>query len=121
MTVVKLVELRGQLDKHIAERRKDLERELSHLNIQIPGVRHITIKRNALKGVKVPPKYRGPKGETWAGRGVHPTWLAALLKRGHKLNEYAIAKPTVAAAKKVEKVAGKPTRKRAKRKAARRA
>ena len=122
MTVVKLIELRGRLDEHLAERREDLEREISLLNTHVQSLRrNIATKGNTLKGVKVPPKYRGPKGETWAGRGVHPRWLAALLKRGHKLDEYAIAKPAVAAAKKVEKVAGKPARKKARRKAARKA
>jgi DNA-binding protein H-NS len=47
----------------------------------------------------VPPKYRGPKGETWAGRGVVPRWLVALMKQGRKKEEFAIA-GSVAAKKK---------------------
>lgn len=48
-----------------------------------------------LKGRKVPAKYRNPKNraETWAGRGATPRWLRAYLKAGHKLDEFAIAKP----------------------------
>jgi DNA-binding protein H-NS len=48
-----------------------------------------------LKGRKVPAKYRNPKNrdETWAGRGATPRWLRAYLKTGHKLEEFAIAKP----------------------------
>lgn len=48
-----------------------------------------------LKGRKVPPKYRNPKNraETWAGRGATPRWLRAMLKSGHKLEEFAIGKP----------------------------
>jgi hypothetical protein len=85
-----------------------LERETSLLNTHVQSLRrNITTKGNTLKGVKVPPKYRGPKGETWSGRGIHPRWLAALLKRGRRLDEYAIAKLAVAAAKNIEKVAGK--------------
>jgi DNA-binding protein H-NS len=30
---------------------------------------------SALRGKKVAPKYRGPPGETWAGRGAKPRWL----------------------------------------------
>jgi DNA-binding protein H-NS len=56
-----------------------------------------------MKGVKVPPKYRGPGGETWAGRGATPRWLAALIKEGHSIEEFLIGsgrKAKSAAAKK---------------------
>ena len=33
----------------------------------------------------------GPGGETWAGRGAKPRWLAALLKEGHSIQDFAIA------------------------------
>ena len=59
-----------------------------------------------MKGVKVPPKYRGPGGETWAGRGATPRWLAALLKEGHSVEEFLIGsgrKKAAAAAKKAVK------------------
>src|SRR5262249_61873489 len=53
---------------------------------------------SALKGRKVAPKYkyRGPGGETWAGRGARPRWLAALIKQGRKLDEFAIDKALTA-------------------------
>ena len=59
-----------------------------------------------MKGVKVPPKYRGPGGETWAGRGATPRWLSALLKEGHSIEAFLIGarrkgKPAAPAAKKV--------------------
>lgn len=59
-----------------------------------------------LRGKKVAPKYRGPGGETWAGRGATPRWLAALVKEGHSIEEYAIGKGgkrAAAAAKTVRK------------------
>jgi DNA-binding protein H-NS len=43
-----------------------------------------------LRGQKVAPKYRGPSGETWAGRGQRPRWLVALIKQGRKIREFAI-------------------------------
>jgi len=43
-----------------------------------------------LKGKKVPPKYRGPSGETWAGRGVRPRWLVAAIKGGKRLDDFLI-------------------------------
>lgn len=47
---------------------------------------------HALKGRKLPPLYRNPvnRSETWAGRGNKPRWLAAALKRGKKLEHFAI-------------------------------
>lgn len=46
------------------------------------------------KGVKIEPKYRHPKtGQTWAGRGVYPTWIVEhLKKRGNKLEDLLIKK-----------------------------
>jgi DNA-binding protein H-NS len=69
-----------------------------------------------MKGVKVPPKYRGPGGEAWAGRGATPRWLAALIKEGHSIEEFLIGsgrKARSAAAKKAaaKKRGTKPTRK----------
>src|ERR1700756_3136581 len=48
--------------------------------------------RSSLKAKKVPPKYRSPSGETWAGRGVKPRWLVAALKRGKKIDDFLIDK-----------------------------
>jgi len=45
-----------------------------------------------LKGKKVPPKYRSPSGETWAGRGARPRWLVEALKRGKKVEDFLIGK-----------------------------
>ena len=45
-----------------------------------------------MKGRKVPPKYRGPSGETWAGRGVRPRWLVAAIKGGKKFDDFLIDK-----------------------------
>jgi DNA-binding protein H-NS len=53
-----------------------------------------------MKGRKVAPKFRSPDGETWAGRGARPRWLSALIRQGHKIEEFAIAK-TAAARKSV--------------------
>jgi len=48
--------------------------------------------RSALKGKKVPPKYRSPSGETWAGRGAKPRWLVDAIKDGKKLDDFLIEK-----------------------------
>lgn len=43
---------------------------------------------------KVPPKYRNPANpkETWTGRGKQPLWLAAMVKKGKKVEEFLIRK-----------------------------
>ena len=45
-----------------------------------------------MKGIKIAPKYRGPGGETWAGRGATPRWLTALVKEGHSIEEFLIGR-----------------------------
>lgn len=50
-------------------------------------------KASSAKGSKVAPKYRNPAngGQTWAGRGQQPKWLAAEIAKGRKLAEFSIA------------------------------
>ena len=49
-------------------------------------------KASLAKGKKAAPKYRGPSGELWAGRGLTPRWLAALEKKGKKRESFLIAR-----------------------------
>jgi DNA-binding protein H-NS len=46
---------------------------------------------SAGKRAKVAPKYRNPAKptETWAGRGKPPRWMAAELKKGKKISDFA--------------------------------
>ena len=71
-----LLSLRDDIDRRLTEKRRDLEKQLSRLASDAGrGVRAIaklglaggTRRTSAMKGRKVPPKYRGPAGETWAG------------------------------------------------------
>lgn len=39
----------------------------------------------------LPPKYKGPNGEVWSGRGLMPRWLAALVAQGHPKEGFAVA------------------------------
>ncbi len=49
-------------------------------------------KRGALKGSKVAVKYRDRANpeNTWTGRGRQPKWLSAALKKGAKLEAFAL-------------------------------
>jgi DNA-binding protein H-NS len=64
-----------------------------------------------MKGRKVAPKYRGPNGETWAGRGARPRWMTEQMKQGKKPDDFLIGKPGRAAAVR-KKSAAKRSRKR---------
>jgi DNA-binding protein H-NS len=46
-------------------------------------------------------KFQNPKdsSQTWAGRGKRPLWLSAALKRGAKLEDFAIGSRAVGSAK----------------------
>jgi DNA-binding protein H-NS len=40
------------------------------------------------KGIKLKPKYVGPNGEIYTGRGPTPKWLKALERKGDKREKY---------------------------------
>ena len=59
-------------------------------------------KAGTAKSVKVPkaarkasnpvaPKYRGPHGETWTGRGLTPKWLSTLVAQGQSKDSFLIS------------------------------
>ena len=70
MSVETLMDLRVRVDEMLVEHRAQLEKQLERMGRAITGPRIVRGGRSALKGMKVPPKYRGPSGETWAGRGA---------------------------------------------------
>ena len=39
----------------------------------------------------VPPKFKGPKGELWSGRGLQPRWLTQAIAAGQARESFAIA------------------------------
>ena len=47
-------------------------------------------RKHRAEGKKAAPKYRGPNGETWAGRGLAPKWLVELEAKGKKRDQYLI-------------------------------
>ena len=73
MSVEALMDLRKRVDETLDKRRTEIERQLAAL---AGGRRVVRGGGSALKGKKVPPKYRSPSGETWAGRGARPRWSA---------------------------------------------
>jgi DNA-binding protein H-NS len=73
-------------------------------NLQAPKGRVTKFKAKASKTVGAPkaaaakkkstspvlPKYRGPNGETWSGRGLQPKWMVALVAQGKTKEDFAI-------------------------------
>jgi DNA-binding protein H-NS len=93
MSVEALMDLRKRIDETLLQHRAEIEQQLERMDRTIAVVGHRRVDgRSALKGRKVPPKYRGPSGETWAGRGVRPRWLVAAIKGGKKLDHFLIDK-----------------------------
>jgi DNA-binding protein H-NS len=93
MDVNSLMDLRDQVDQRLHEHRVELQKQLER--IALLGGERVRRGRpggSALRGRKVPAKYRGPSGETWAGRGARPRWLVAAIKEGKKLENFLIAK-----------------------------
>jgi DNA-binding protein H-NS len=91
MNVEALMDLRMRVDEMLAEHRAKLIERLERIAV-VGGPRVVRGGGSALKGRKVPPKYRGPSGETWAGRGARPRWLVAAIKGGRKLDDFLIDK-----------------------------
>jgi DNA-binding protein H-NS len=76
MTVEALMDLRKRVDEMFHERRAEIETQLERMGIiaVVGSARAVRGGGSTLKGRKVPTKYRGPSGETWAGRGARPRW-----------------------------------------------
>ncbi len=98
MDVDALLALRAEVERALIEQARDLQRQIALLG---GNERASTGKKrgrppgtggrvSVMRGKTVPPKYRGPGGETWAGRGATPRWLTALVKEGHSIEEVLI-------------------------------
>jgi DNA-binding protein H-NS len=95
LNVEALMDLRKRVDEALLERSAELEKQLESMDRAVALVDNRRVVRggtSVLKGRKVPPKYRGPLGETWAGRGAKPRWLVAAIKGGKKLDDFLIDK-----------------------------
>jgi DNA-binding protein H-NS len=103
MNVQALIDLREQIEDALVSQRAILERQLKVLggsNASLSGAIGRGGRGSTLKGTKVAPKYRGPDGETWAGRGATPRWLVAAIKGGKTLESFLINKSASSGRKK---------------------
>jgi DNA-binding protein H-NS len=84
MSVDALLKLRDDINKTLDRKANELRSQLSMLGR--PAIQ----RGSRLEGRKVPPKYRSPSGDTWAGRGARPRWLVAAIKKGKKVEDFLI-------------------------------
>jgi DNA-binding protein H-NS len=99
MSVEQLLQLRDDVAKELSRKATELQSQLARLGGEVVAARRMMGGRgSALKGRRVPIKYRDRAGNTWAGRGARPRWLVAAIKEGKKLEDFAVEK-TVASRK----------------------
>lgn len=110
LSIEQLTELQDKIPSVIAQKRTEkaqsaLRQKLTELagkeNFKIARIELAPLQVVAAPVVKakaakskggVPIKFvnKDNSTETWTGRGRQPRWLAALIKSGHKLDEYRV-------------------------------
>jgi DNA-binding protein H-NS len=100
MSIEALIDLRDSITSTLSEHAAELQKQLSRLT----GSNSAGAKRgrkpgrpargSALKGRKVPAKYRSRKDPklTWAGRGATPRWMRDEMKAGKLKKEAFLIK-----------------------------
>jgi DNA-binding protein H-NS len=94
-----LCRLRDEVVALLNNRAENLRRELEQLTgcaVAHGGQTDSGVNASKAKREKMAPKYRGPDGDTWCGRGARPRWLTSAMKEGKKLEDFLIASPNVA-------------------------
>jgi DNA-binding protein H-NS len=109
MTVDALLKMRDDIGRVLSQKADDLTRQLAALgrDTSTKGKRGRPVGSKSLKGKKVAPKYKGPNGELWAGRGARPIWLREALKGGASLEQFSIGGGGAAPKKKAKKAGRK--------------
>jgi DNA-binding protein H-NS len=92
MSVETLLQLRDDIGRMLSGKVSELQRQLAALGEDAGAGRGGGRRASLMKGQKVAPKYRGPDGETWAGRGAMPRWMAAAIKEGKTREDFLIDK-----------------------------
>ena len=95
--VVELEELQKQIDARKAALRKDAiaeaQRIIDRFDLTSSEFRFRDIEA-ARKASRAPvlPKYKGPNGELWTGRGRTPKWAEKVMNEGGNIADYLINK-----------------------------
>ena len=84
-----LLKLRDEIMEVIKSRARDLRKQIYNLTSGGSNVHGGGKRREATKR-KVAPKYLGPHGEEWAGRGMKPRWLTKAINEGKQPSDFLI-------------------------------
>ena len=88
-----LCRLRDEIAEILDSRAEELRRELKRLTgdpASDAGPTNGKEKTRTSKCHKLAPKFQGPNGKTWCGRGARPQWLIDELKNGKTLEDLLI-------------------------------
>jgi DNA-binding protein H-NS len=97
LSLAQLIELQQRVDVAIGQRKAEEARDVKE-KMQVLAEKS-GFSLNELFGTKrggkrgpAPIKCRNPKdpSQTWSGRGRKPNWLVAALKKGAKLDSFAV-------------------------------
>jgi DNA-binding protein H-NS len=96
MTVDELWLLHQEIASILVGKLSDEKAQLDRRLQQISSIHDRTNPPGRRPYPRVYPKYRNPgnPGETWAGRGKQPRWVAAQLKAGKQLDDFKIRRST---------------------------
>src|SRR2546430_3725198 len=90
-------ELGRVLSVRLTSEKRGLEKRLAQLQREnkpraFEAIDTTSVPKERRQYPQVLPKYCNPDkpSETWSGRGKTPRWLAAALKTGHSMDEFAI-------------------------------
>src|SRR5258707_8120834 len=94
LSIPALTKLRDDVAAALLLKAEALKKELVAIGSDYAEVGRIAIygRRSALKGRKVPVKYRDKSGNTWTGRGAQPRWMTAAIKSGAKRDDFLVRK-----------------------------
>jgi DNA-binding protein H-NS len=114
LSIPALTKLRDDVAAALLLKAEALKKELVAIGSDYAEVGRIAIygRRSALKGRKVPVKYRDKSGNTWTGRGAQPRWMTAAIKSGAKRDDFLVDR--AAARKKSNKKVSRKTVRRKK-------
>jgi DNA-binding protein H-NS len=98
MPIDELIALKDRIERLVAEK---AQAEKKVLLAKLEAIRRFEAKASSRTSAavaehkttrkKAAAKYRNPiTGETWAGRGLHPTWMRKAIEAGHSAEEFRI-------------------------------
>jgi DNA-binding protein H-NS len=87
-----LCKLRDEIAEELKRRAESLHRQIDQL-VGPTSSANIEHRSEPRKRRKAAPKYKGPNGENWSGRGNKPRWLTIAMIEGKQLDDFLIDKP----------------------------